>query len=222
MLAALYHRDRTGQGQFVDASAREAIAMHMGEQFAAVAATGSDPPRHGNDHSSYAPHDVYACGPEDDPEWVAIVCRDDHEWGAFCTATGLSALRDDPRYRTGLRRWKRREELNRVVESWTRERSAREAADTLLAAGVPASPTLSGHTLYDDPHFQARLNSVAVSPPEMDERYVLAPPWRLSLTPPAIAEPAPTLGQHSRWVLEELLGYDPERVDALDEAGVLT
>ncbi len=221
MLAALYHRDRTGRGQFVDTSAREAIAMHMGEQFLAVAMTGGDPARAGNEHTSYAPHDVYQCGSNEEPEWVAIACRNDSEWANFCTATGLTQLSIDDRFRTGLRRWKHRAELNRSVESWTRERSARAAAETLLNAGVPASPTLSGSALYDDPHFKARLNSVQISPPEMDERQVLAPPWRLSLTPATIDGPAPTLGQHTRQVLAELLGYDSSKIDTLESAGVL-
>ncbi len=221
MLAALYHHDRSGQGQFVDASAREAIAMHMGEQFLAVAMTGEDPGRIGNEHASYAPHDVYQCGSNDDPEWVAIACRNDREWASFCAATGLTQLAADDRFRTGLRRWKQREELNRTVESWTRERSAQEAAETLLGAGVPASPTLSGDALYDDPHFKARLNSVPISPPEMADREVLAPPWRLSLTPAFIDGPAPMLGQHTREVLEGLLGYSSSKVDELEAAGVL-
>ena len=221
MLAALYHRARTGEGQFVDASAREAIAMHVGEQFLAVEMTGEDPGRVGNEQASYAPHDVSQCGSDEHSEWVAIACRNDREWASFCSATGLTQLTDDDRFRTGLRRWRHRAELNRSVESWTRERSAQEASDTLLEAGVPARATLSGRGLYEDPHFKARLNSVPVSPPEMDEREVLAPPWRLSLTPASIDGPAPTLGEHNRDVLEGLLGYSTSRVDELESAGIL-
>ncbi len=221
MLAALLHRDRTGEGQFVDASAREAIAMHMGEQFLGVSITGEDPARRGNEHSSFAPHGVYACGPDDAREWLAIVCETDGEWEALCEATGLTELQNDDRFRTGLKRWKNREALDRTLESWTKERSAHSAADTLSEAGVPASPTLTGKSLHDEPHFQARLNSVPVSPPEMEERFMLAPPWRLSLTPAEIRTPAPQLGAHTREILEDLLGYSPERVSELDEAGIL-
>lgn len=233
MIAALYHRDRTGRGQFVDASAREAIAVHLSEQFVGVAMTGVDAERRGNEHPAFAPHDVYECAPDDPPPangdtervprpgWVAIAVRDDREWAACCNATGLTDLQHDERFRTGLRRWRNRHALNPLLEAWTRERSARAAADTLLAAGVPASPTLTGHTLYDDPHFRERLNALPISPPEMDERLVLAPPWRLHLTPAEIRTPAPRLGEHTRDLLQNLLGYDAARIDELQAAGVL-
>ncbi|MCZ6708459.1 MAG: CoA transferase [Chloroflexi bacterium] len=221
MVAAVLHRDRTGKGQFVDASAREAIAMHMGEQFLAVSMTGEDATRRGNDHSSHAPHGVYPCTDGDRKQWVAIECRSDAEWEAFCHTARLPHLLSDDRFRTGLRRWRNRDALNALIEDWTKPSTAREIADLLLEAGVPASPTLSGKALYEDPHFQARLNAIPVTPPEMDERLVLAPPWRLSLTPAEIRSPAPLLGEHTRWVLDTLLDYDAETIDQLEEAGVL-
>lgn len=228
MLLAFLHRERTGEGLFVDASAREAIAMHFGEEFLATSMTGRDSPRMGNEHLAYAPHDVYRCGDGSESskgdgaqsEWVAIACRNDREWTAFCEAAGLPHLPHDDRFRTGLRRWKHRDALNVVIETWTREHSAAEITELLLAADVPASPSLIGEALYRDPHFQARTLGVPVKPAELEERLAMAPPWRFSLTPAEIRTPAPLLGEHTRSILTGLLGYAPERVDALEAEGV--
>ena len=229
LLLALYHRDRTGIGQFVDVSARDAVAMHIGETFLEVAMHGRDPQRRGNEHPAFAPHDVYRCAPAPPSqdsgkpvsEWVAIACRSDDDWDALIRATGLDELRSDPRFRTGLRRWKQRAQLNPIIESWTGRRSAQEAARVLLAAGVPAAPSQHGAQLYRDPHFLARGNAVTIKPPMMEERAVIASPMRMSRTPAAITKPAPLLGEDSSDVLSDLLGYDEAQIDALRAAGVL-
>ena len=229
MLLALFHRDRTGVGQFVDVAARDAIAMHIGETFLEVAMNGRDPQRRGNEHPAFAPHDVYRCAPTPSSsdnaqpvsEWVAIACRSDADWDALITATGLDGLRTDPRFRTGLRRWKDRAALNSIIESWTAKRSAQEAARTLLDAGVPAAPSQHGQQLYRDPHFLARGNAITVKPPLMDERTVIAPPVRLSRTPASITKPAPLLGENATDVLGGILGYNAAQIDALRRAGVL-
>ena len=234
LLLALYHRDRTGAGQFVDVSARDAVAMHIGETFLEVAMNGRDPQRRGNEHSAFAPHDVYRCAPdpasEGDgdstsegpvPEWVAIACRSDDDWDALLRATGLDELRSDARFRTGLRRWKHRAALNPIIEAWTGARSAPDAARVLLAAGLPATPSLHGVHLYRDAHFLARDNAIPIKPPMMDARTVIAPPFRLSRTPAAITKPAPLLGANESDVLGDLLGYDEAQIDAWRDAGVL-
>ena len=232
MLAGLHYRDRTGIGQFIDASSREAIAMHMGEEFLRVSLLGDDGERLGNGHRAWAPHDVYRSASMHEPNgasnaddgggaWLAIVCRNDAEWRGLCDAANLDHLRDDPRFRTGLRRWKHREELRAPIEAWTSEQSAQAAAEALRAAGVPASPAMWGADIHASEQFRARGGGVPIRPPETRQRTVLAPPWRFSETPAAIVSPSPRLGEDTHYILSRMLGYDQERIDALTAAGAL-
>ena len=233
MVAGLHYRERTGIGQFIDASSSEAIGMHIGEEFLHVDLLGSDGARLGNGHRAYAPHDVFRTATMREPGdgegdrpgakrgWLAIACRNDDEWSALCDVAGLDHLRSDPRFRTGLRRWKHREELKPMIEAWTSEQSAIGAAQSLRSAGVPAAPSLWGSDIHYAEHFQGRGGGVEVKPPETQQRTVLPPPWRLSETPAEIVSPAPRLGEDTRYVLSRMLGYDAERIDALAQSGAL-
>ena len=231
MLAGLHYHDRTGRGQFIDASSREAIAMHIGEEFLRVSLRGDDGERLGNGHRAWAPHDVFRCASMSEPNgagepngataWIAIACRNDAEWDALCDVARLDHLRSDGRFATGLRRWKHRDELRAPIEAWTSEQSAEAAAAALLSAGVPASPSMWGVEIHASEQFAARSGGVPIRPAEVRQRTVLAPPWKLSETPAAIVSPSPRLGEDTHFVLSRMLGYDQGRIDALSAAGAL-
>ena len=233
MIAGFHHRERTGRGQFIDASSSEAIGMHIPEEFLHVDMLGGDGDRLGNGHRAYAPHDVFRCASMRPPDayaadnrgaksgWLAIACRSDDEWQALCECSGLDHLLTDSRFRTGLKRWKHRDELKPMIEAWTSELAAMEAAETLRTAGVPAAASVWGSDIHRSEHFQARGGAVAVRPPETHTRHVLPPPWRLSETPAEIVSPAPRLGEDTQYVLSRMLGYSDDRIDALAQAGAL-
>lgn len=233
MIAGFHYRERTGRGQFIDASSSEAIGMHIGEEFLHVDLIGRDGDRLGNGHRAFAPHDVFRCASMRSPDdyaaddrgartgWLAIACRTDAEWDALCSSSGLNHLPRDPRFRTGLKRWKHRAELKPMIEAWTSEQAAVEAAETLRAAGVPAAASVWGSDLHRSEHFQERGGAVSVRPPETHLRQVLPPPWKLSETPAKIVSPAPRLGEDTAFVLSRMLGYSADRIDALAQAGAL-
>ncbi|MCY3559011.1 MAG: CaiB/BaiF CoA-transferase family protein [Chloroflexi bacterium] len=233
MVAGLHYRERTGRGQFIDASSSEAIGMHIPEEFLHVDLLGRDGDRLGNGHRAYAPHDVFRCASMRAPVaygddhkgartgWLAIACRSDAEWHALCKCSGLDHLRDDPRFRTGLKRWKHRDDLKPMIEAWTSEQSAVETAETLRSAGVPAAASVWGSDVHHSQNFQDRGGAVAVRPPETHLREVLPPPWKLSETPAEVVSPAPRLGEDTQYVLKRMLGYEQERIDELAQQGAL-
>ena len=233
MLAGFHYRERTGRGQFIDASSSEAIGMHIAEEFLHVDMLGRDGDRLGNGHRAYAPHDVFRCASMRAPDaysddhkgarsgYIAIACRSDAEWEALCSASGLDHLRSDARFRTGLKRWKHRAELKPMIEAWTSEQSAVETADMLRTAGVPAAASVWGSDIHHSENFQARGGAVSVRPPETHLRQVLPPPWKLSETPAEIVSPAPRMGEDTTYVLSRMLGYDEARIDALAREGAL-
>ncbi len=228
LLAALHHRDRTGRGMFIDHSARESISMLIGDALLAAqmrppARPTDEPERLGNGHRARAPHGLYRCAGEGAA--VAIVCRDDAQWEALLAVAAAcgsdSALAADPRFATGLSRWKHRAALDAAIEAWTSTQAAEPLAARLQAAGVPASVGRDGRALYDWPHFRARGGPVAVDADDCDRRLVVPPPWRMSRTPASIPGPAPALGADNHGALRDLLGYDAARIAALEESGAL-
>lgn len=223
LLAALHYRDRTGRGLWVDHSARESISLLIGDALLAAqmrppAAPTDEPARWGNGHRARAPHGIYACTGEE--SYIAIACRNDADWEGLLGVSQLG-LGSDARFATGLSRWKHREALDGLLSEWTATQDAEVLSRALLAAGVPASVTRDGTALYEWDHFRARGGPVAIDPPEWDRRLIVPPPWRLSRTPASIPGPSPALGADNHGALRELLGYDDERIAALEAAGAL-
>lgn len=224
LLAAMQYRRRTGRGMFVDHSAREAISILIGESFLAAqmrppASPSDEPQRLANGHQALAPYGLYRCAGGDDA-FVAIGCRSDADWDALLAVSGLP-LATDPRFATGLSRWKHRADLDAALAAWTRDQDAETLAARLLQAGIPASATRDGFAVYDSAQFRARGGPVAVDPPAWERRLVVPPPWRLSRTPASIPGPAPALGADNHGVLRDLLGYDAQQIAALEASGAL-
>jgi benzylsuccinate CoA-transferase BbsF subunit len=219
-LAALFHRRRTGEGQYIDVSLWEASAALLPDAILHYQMTGCDPPRQGNRHPTIAPHGVFRCAGDD--RWVSIVAATDDEWKSLCEAMGDPDLARDPRFATPAERKRNEDALDERISGWTRTLSPEEVTRRLQAAGVAAFPSMSNRDLAEDPHLNERGFFVDLPHPEVGPRHHAGIPWRFSRTPCAVRSPAPLLGEHTRSVLEDLLGYSPEEVDALASAGVLS
>jgi benzylsuccinate CoA-transferase BbsF subunit len=219
VLAALCHRRRTGEGQFIDVSLWEASATLLPEALLDREMNGVEPPRDGNRHPYMAPHCVFRSAGED--RWVSIAVGNDEEWSALCEVLGKRELAVDPRYATLAERKRNEDELEAVVGAWTATRSAEEATRVLQAAGVAAFPTMTNQDLAEDPHLNSRGFFVDVPHPEVGARHHAGIPWKLSRTPCAVDAPAPRLGEHNEPVLREILGYSAAEIESLAREGVL-
>ena len=223
VLAALHHRRRTGTGQYIDLSEQEAAIPLIGAALMDFAMNGRLPERTGNRPSLEgwaAPQGCYRCRGEDD--WLVISIESDDEWAAFCTATGHPEWAEDERFADVLGRHERHDELDRLIEGWTREQDHYEAFHLLQRAGVKAAPVLNGKEILFDPHFRERNHFDWVDQPHIGRRPVqrhLAA--KFDEFEASAQGPAPTLGQHNREVLGGLLGLSDEELAALEEQGII-
>jgi crotonobetainyl-CoA:carnitine CoA-transferase CaiB-like acyl-CoA transferase len=224
MLTALHHRDRTGVGQYIDASQCEAGLFANGTTYLDHSAHGRSSARTGN-RSPYlpaAPHGAYPTAGVD--RWIAIACFDEPRWAALRTAA-RGAL-DDPRFATLADRLARQDELDATVSRWTRDREGRELMAELQAAGVPAGVCQTAADRVDlDPQL-AHLNWLTeVTGTRIGTWPVAEVPVKLSATPATVAGPtnrgAPGYGEDNAYVYGELLGLSDREIEQLRTDGVI-
>jgi benzylsuccinate CoA-transferase BbsF subunit len=216
VLAALHHRERTGEGQNIDLSSTEVMSTMMGELFLDHSMSGRIPQRLGNRDTVMAPHGCYRCKGE--RQWVSIAVGSEDEWTALKSVIQDPALEDEV-FAGPLERWQNQEQLDAILEGWTREHEPYTATRILQEAGVPSFPVLRGQDLSRDPHLQERGVFETVNHPVVGRKTVLAPPWKMAGV--GIHRRAPLLGEHNDYVLGEVLGLSRDEIDRLSEAGAL-
>jgi crotonobetainyl-CoA:carnitine CoA-transferase CaiB-like acyl-CoA transferase len=215
---ALWDRRRTGRGQYIELAQRENLVSVIGEFLVAFSLNGREPPRRGNRHSSMAPHGCYPCAGED--EWITIACEDDAQFAALCSIMDRLELASDPGYADVVSRFLNQGALDEMITSWTEERTSEATAEALQAAGVPAMPVLSVPEVSEDPHLRARGLFETVSHAVAGTWDIEGPHWRMSESPAHIRLPAPSFGQHNRYVFSELISLTDEEIAKLKTEGI--
>ncbi|MDO8615843.1 MAG: CoA transferase [Dehalococcoidia bacterium] len=230
VLAALYYRQRTGKGQYIDMSQWESTMAVIGDGIMHYTMNGEHPERNGNRVPEMAPHGVFRCAPAatlpgypEDDRWVSIACGSDAEWRAFCGVMGRAEMADDPRFRTLAGRKTSEDALEEIVAAWTITRDPFEVMELCQAAGVAAFPPQSNRELAEDPHLNARGFFVEKphADPEVGVRKHAGMPWRMSDTPCEVWRAAPVMGQDNDYVFGELLGMSSQQVAELTERQVI-
>lgn len=219
LLAALDHRVRTGEGQYIDLSQLEATTYAL--DHALVAALNGDEiaAARGNRHREAAPHGVFPCRGED--RWCAIAVMSDEQWAALCETTERRDWAEDAGLRAAAERKRREEELEAGLTAWCRERTGEEAQERLQAAGVPAHLVATMADVQHDEQLRDRgyfwnTDHPVIGPLDYD-----GPAYQLGDTRAGPRESAPLLGQHNERVFRELLGYSAEGLAELVAAGVV-
>ena len=219
VLGALYGRSKTGQGEYVEVAMTEAMMTLMPEAIIDYTLNDREPRRVGNSHRVKAPHGVYRCSGEDG--WTAISIDSDDQWNALCDAAGHPEWSYDPRFASSLARWQHQDELDSLVQGWTREHAPLEVMHVLQSAAVPAGPSLTTADILKDPHLRERGFVVEVDHLEVGTRPTATVPWKITDLPPVEHRHAPLIGQHNHYVLCELLGLPTKRVEQLTKDGVV-
>jgi crotonobetainyl-CoA:carnitine CoA-transferase CaiB-like acyl-CoA transferase len=226
VLSALYYREKTGKGQWIDASQTETGIFISGVPILDYSANGRRWTRVGN-RSPYvnaAPHGAYRCAGVD--RWIAIACFTDEEWHALATAAEHPEWETDQRFATLGLRIRNQDALDEVVNAWTESCDRYELMFKLQAAGVIAGVCQNAEDKCDnDPQLESLEWLTEVTGTKIGTWPVGEVPFKMSKTPPYIGgitdRGAPCYGEDNEYVLGELLGFDTKAIAKLAEDGVI-
>lgn len=227
ILAALYHRKKTGEGQYIDMSQWECAMSLLPEGILEYTMNGGEPERDGNRDPFMSPHGVFPCSDRFEnfgnmiDMWVSIAVGDDAEFGRLASAIGRPELAGDRRFATVAARKTNEDELEAAISAWTSRHTAVEAEKILQAAGVAASVCAPNKFVSEDPHLRDRGYFVYLDHPEVRAQQHCGVPWRMSRTECAVRAPAPLIGADTDDVLTQMLGYSAAEVQRLRQAGAL-
>ncbi len=217
VLAALQHREKTGEGQSIDVSLFDAQFAAMMNTASAWLNAGEVIKRTGNDHPSSAPYGVY---PVDDGH-ILIATFSDREFVRLSAALGHPEWSSDERFAKNGGRVENRETLRQLVTSALIGKGKAEWVEHLNAATVSCGPINAIADLEDDPHVQAREMIVEMSHPELGTIRTPAAPYRMSKTPPTYRKAPPLIGEDTDAVLKSTLGLDDAKIAELRRDGIV-
>lgn len=211
---ALVHRERTGEGQFVDVSMIDTIFSLLENSLVKYTMAGYIPERNGNIDPSIAPFDLYECK----DGFVAIGVGNDRLFDIFCHTIDHTELLEDPRYATNDLRCKNYQpDLQNVIREWAKQYTKSEIETIMDEAGIPCGPVLNVKEAIEHPHIQARNMMVHCEHPTAGDLYFQGVVAKLSETPGEVEFPSPLLGQHN----QEIFGITAEEEEKLKAEGVL-
>ena len=226
ILLALYHRNKTGEGQYVDLSCTDAALTLNGPALLDYTVNKRPLRRDGSPHSNrsayppMAPHGIYRSKGKD--RWVAIAARHDADWRAVCDAIDRTDLLTDDRFDTLPNRMRHQDALDAIVQAWTIKHTPSEAMDALQARGVPAAAVQHPQERMDeDANTLAWDTFPEVEHGEMGRVRVEGMPMKLAKTPARIERGAPLLGQHNDFFYDNILMLDKAEQRELYAAGVI-
>ncbi len=217
-LAALHHRDRTGEGQVVDSAIYEAVLGMMESLVTEYDKTGYIRERTGSILPNVAPSNVY---PTSDGLLILIAANQDTVFTRLAAAMEQPELADDERYATHAARGHRQQELDDMVGAWTQTKTAAELTALMEEHGVPVGKIYRAKEMLEDPHFKAREAIVEVPHPTLGSLKMQNVVPKLSATPGSIRSCGPELGEHNEAIFQGLLGKSDGEFARMQGDGVI-
>ncbi|HEY5658085.1 MAG TPA: CaiB/BaiF CoA-transferase family protein [Myxococcota bacterium] len=217
VLAALAHRERTGEGQHIDLALLDVQIACLANQAMNYLVSGAAPGRLGTAHPSIVPYQTFATA----DGYLVLAVGNDEQFARFCELAERATLASDARFATNAARVRNREALLPFVEQAMRERSTQEWVEALERAGVPCGPINGLERVFEEPQAVHRGMRFELPHPTAGRVPQVASPLRLSASPVCYAQPPPLLGEHNDHVLGDLLGLDAAERTALKDKGVI-
>lgn len=217
ILGALAHRDRTGEGQYIDMALLDSQVAMLANQGMNYLTTGVAPQRLGNAHPNIVPYQVFAAS----DGHLIIAVGNESQYRRLCEVVGQPELATDQRFASNEMRVKNRDEMGRLLGEAFRTRSMREWLDALERAGVPCGPINTLDEVFADPQVRARGMRIDLPHPTLGSAPSVANPIKYSATPVSYRSAPPTLGADTEEVLRNILDLAPAEIEKLRSIGAI-
>ncbi|OGB26427.1 MAG: CoA-transferase [Burkholderiales bacterium RIFCSPLOWO2_02_FULL_57_36] len=217
VMAALMHRDRTGEGQYIDMALLDVQVAMLANMNTNYLASDNPPKRWGNAHPNIVPYQTFATS----DGHIIVAVGNDGQYRKFIAAGGRPELGDDARFATNPMRVRHRDILIPMLADMVKTKTKQEWIDLLEAHGVPCGPINNLDEVFVNPQVEARGMRIDLPHPSGGKVKLVGSPMKLSGTPPRYDMPPPLLGQHTEEVLRDLLGQSDEQIAALKGKGVV-
>ncbi|MBN2437370.1 MAG: CoA transferase [Deltaproteobacteria bacterium] len=217
ILLALFMREKTGEGQFIDSSMYDSL-VSLNAMGIMIYSFSREIMTRGQTLKYQAPAGTYRVK---DGNYVALIVANEFMWERFCKAIGRDDLKDDPDFAEGKKRVANREKLDTIVKAWMESRSREEVIRTFLKHGLPVGEVQSTEDLVKCPHLKARKMLLEIEDPVAGKRVFTKSPFRMTGVKEPRAVTAPDLGQHTEGVLKDLLFYSDGKIAELRREKVI-
>lgn len=218
ILAALHHREKTGQGQYIDVCLLDSTIAAMTNIAQYYLSSGKTAPRLGNAHSTIVPYQAFAAS----DGYVVLAIGNNRQFRRFCDYTGRSGWADDPRFATNSARVNNRNELIPLIAEIIAGKTVAEWLEILREIDVPGSAVNNMDQVFAEPQVRARDMAIEMAHPLSDKPVTLVgSPFKMSETPVSYRHPPPLCGEHTDDILSKILDLPPGRIQELRNKGVI-
>jgi crotonobetainyl-CoA:carnitine CoA-transferase CaiB-like acyl-CoA transferase len=218
VVAALYHRQKTGEGQMIETALLRTALQYAGGYISTWETAGLPHERAGNQPYGIGPSNTFQAK---DGRWVYISMLGNRMWRRFCRFIGREDLATDPRLQNDWDRWLNRDITYPVVTEWVSSQTAEEVFAAAQKIPIPCGICYDITEVANDPHIKETGMLTEVPGPDGIKFVVTNPPLKMSATPPKIERPSPAKGEHNEEIYCGLLGYSRDDLDKLEAEGVI-
>jgi len=216
VLAALLHRERTGEGQYIDVALLDVQVAMLANMNANFLVSGQAPRRWGNAHPNIVPYQAFRAA----DQWIVVAVGNDDQYRRFCELGERPDLLHDQRFARNRDRVRNRDTLVPLIAAMIAAHPAAWWLEGLERAGVPCGPINDLAQVFDNEQVRARGLRIELERDDAGPVPMVGSPLKMSATPPSYRLPPPRLGEHTEQVLREVLGYDAAAIAAARGPGV--
>jgi formyl-CoA transferase len=216
-LAALIHRDKTGEGQYIDLALLDVQVATMANVASNYLTSGVAPKSWGNASPNIVPYQTFKAA----DGWIIVAAGNDSQFRHFVAAGGCEHLADTPEFATNPQRVKHRNTLVPLLQEMVLTKTKNEWILALEKAGVPCGPINNFQEVFENEQVVARDLKMTMPHPSAGKVNLVRSPMRLSKTPVVEKRPPPLLGEHTSEILQESLGLSLEQIESLKNKGII-